>query len=111
LSHTGGSLQDTIMITHIVVFWTDKPHGENRDRLLAEARKLGSIPGVKNYRAGVPVPSQRGVVDDSYAVAISMDFETQADADHYQTHPDHQAFIKNAVAPLVKRLTVYDFEG
>lgn len=99
------------MITHVVVFWTDKPHGENRDRLLAAARKLASIPGVKNFRAGIPVPSSRGVVDESYAVAISMDFETQGDADRYQNHPDHHAFVKNEVATFVKRLTVYDFEG
>lgn len=98
------------MITHVVVFWTDKPHNENRDRLLAGTREwLAPIPGVLEFRTGVPVPSARGVVDDSFAVAISMTFASQAAADAYQTHPLHLRFIDECVKPCVKRLVVYDF--
>ncbi|BET65722.1 hypothetical protein ASA1KI_06400 [Opitutales bacterium ASA1] len=98
------------MITHVVVFWTDKPHGENRERLLAGAREfLGPIPGVLEFRCGVPVPSPRGVVDDGFAVAISMTFVDQAAADVYQAHPLHVEFIEKCVKPYVRRLVVYDF--
>jgi hypothetical protein len=97
------------MITHVVVFWTDKPHGSNRDTLLLGSKKLAEIPGVLNFRTGVPVPSPRAVVDDGFAVAISMDFETQAHADIYQDHPLHHAFIETCVKPYAKRLVVYDF--
>jgi hypothetical protein len=98
------------VITHVVIFWTDKPHGENRDKLLAGAREyLAPIPGVKEFRSGVPIPSPRGVVDDGFAVAISMSFETQDDADVYQAHPMHGQFIEECVKPHVKRLVVYDF--
>lgn len=98
------------MITHVVVFWTDKPYGENRDRLLAGTRDyLARIPGVQEFRAGVPVPSPRGVVDDGFAVAISMTFVDQAAADVYQQHPLHIDFIERCVKPHVKRLVVYDF--
>ncbi|WP_309386214.1 Dabb family protein [Cerasicoccus frondis] len=97
------------MITHVVVFWLDKPYGENREQLLVAARKLGEIPGCGNFRAGTAVPSPRGVVDDSFAVAISMDFVDQAAADAYQAHPDHLKFINEGVKPFVKRFVVYDF--
>ncbi|GHB99607.1 Dabb family protein [Cerasicoccus arenae] len=97
------------MITHVVVFWLDKPYGENRERLLAATKLLGKIAGADNFRAGVTVPSSRGVVDDSFAVAISMDFADQEAADSYQAHPEHQKFIQEAVKPLVKRFVVYDF--
>ncbi len=97
------------MITHVVIFWLDKPYGENRDLVLEAARKLGDIPGCENFRTGGPVPSIRGVVDDSFAVAISIDFADQAAADAYQVHPDHQKFINDAVKPYVKRFVVYDF--
>jgi hypothetical protein len=97
------------MITHVVVFWTDKPVETHRATLLSHAKKLGEIPGVLEYRVGPPVPSPRGVVDDSYSFAISMTFATQADADTYQTHPLHQEFIEQAVKPFVKRFVVYDF--
>lgn len=98
------------VITHVVVFWTDKPHAENRDRLLAGTRDLlARIPGVLEYRCGVPVPSPRGVVDDSFSVAISMSFTDAEAAEVYQKHPLHLQFIAECVAPYVKRLVVYDF--
>lgn len=97
------------MITHVVIFWLDKPYGENREQLLAAARELGNIPGCENFRAGQAVPSARGVVDDSFAVAISMDFADQAAADAYQAHPDHVKFVTESVKPLVKRFVVYDY--
>lgn len=98
------------MITHVVVFWTDKPHGESRDKVLAGAREfLPRIPGVTEFRCGAPVPSPRGAVDDSFAVAISMSFADQAAADVYQAHPLHMRFVEEAFKPNVRRFVVYDF--
>ena len=98
-----------VMITHVVVFWLDKPYGENREQLLAAAKELAKIPGAANFRAGTAVSSARGAVDDSFAVAISMDFENQAAADAYQTHPDHVKFVQESVKPFVRRFVVYDY--
>jgi len=98
------------MITHVVVFWTDKPHGENRDAVLRGARELlPKVPGVLNFQCGTPVPSRRGAVDDSFAVAIAMQFETQEAADAYQAHPLHQEFVDKYFKPNVTRFVVYDF--
>ncbi len=98
------------MITHVVIFWVNEPIAENTEKLLEGCRKLlEDIPGVQNFRVGKPVPSPRGVVDGSYAVAISMDFVDQAAADAYQSHPQHVDFVENCFKPIVGRAVVYDF--
>ena len=82
-------MQSAVMITHVVVFWTDKPPGEAQEKIAAGARELlAEIPGALEFRSGIPVPSTRGVVDDSFAAAISMTFEDQSAADTYLAQPD-----------------------
>lgn len=97
------------MITHVVVFWTDKPHAENAAKLLDGARRLAAIPGVLNFRCGTPEPSPRGAVDDSFSVAISMDFADEAAAAVYQSHPLHQEFLTGPFRDYSRRFVVYDF--
>ncbi|RKX35065.1 MAG: Dabb family protein [Verrucomicrobia bacterium] len=98
------------MITHVVVFWTDKPSGEAREKIAAGARELlTEVPGAMEFRSGVSVPSPRGVVDDSFAAAISMTFRDQAAADAYLAHPLHVRFVEECVKPYVRRFVVYDF--
>jgi hypothetical protein len=99
------------MITHVVIFWADKPHGENKEKLLAGASTLAEIPGVLEFRFGPAVPSSRAVVDDSFAVAISMTFRSPADLDAYIAHPIHAQFVEECVRPLSRRFVVYDFGG
>lgn len=96
------------MITHVVVFWT-KNENANREELLKGTEILKEIPGVLEFRRGLAVPSERDVVDDSFAVAISMTFADQATADNYQAHPIHDKFVAEYVKPLVSRVIVYDF--
>ncbi len=97
------------MITHIVLFWTDKPGTAEQKRLMEGAELLKDIPGVANYRFGTPVPSPRGVVDDSYSVALAMDFADAEAAANYQAHPLHVRFVEEFVKPNVRRFVVYDF--
>lgn len=97
------------MITHVVIFWLDKPYAQNREDFFKGAKTLGNIPDVLEYRCGVAVPSNRGVVDDSFAVGISMTFKDQAVADQYQNHPIHLEFVNKYVKTMVKRFVVYDW--
>lgn len=97
------------MIRHIVIFWTDKPHGENQEKVLKAAKELEKIPGVKNFHYGAPVESPRAAVDDSFACAIGMDFDDAEALKAYATHPDHVKFINETLKPLVGRFVVYDF--
>lgn len=97
------------MITHIVIFWTDKSDNAAREKLLAGAKTLTGIPGVLNYRFGPAIPSERGAVDDTFALALAMDFEDEEAAGVYQSHPLHVQFVNECVKPNVRRFVVYDF--
>ncbi|MGA2052001.1 MAG: Dabb family protein [Opitutales bacterium] len=97
------------MITHVAIFWVDKPVDKKTADLLAGAKKLADIPGVKHFRFGPAVPSDRGVVDDSFAVAISMDFKSRKALKKYTKHVDHVKFVQGPVKDAVRRMVAYDF--
>ena len=104
------ALYGTVMITHVVVFWTDKPQDEHRAKLLEGAeRLLATIPGVSNFRYGPALASSRAAVDDSFAMAISMDYTSHEAGATYQSHPQHIEFVEQYVKPLAKRFVVYAF--
>jgi hypothetical protein len=97
------------MITHIVIFWVDKPVDKNAANLRTAAKKLEDIPGVKRFRLGPAVPSDRGVVDDSFALAMSMDFKSRKALKKYTKHPEHVKFIQGPARECVRRIVAYDF--
>lgn len=97
------------MITHVVVFWTNKPSEQPSAQLIDAARRLlAEIPGVENFRAGKAMASERAMVDDSFAIAISMDFADDAALQAYQIHPAHKEFVVEYAKVLAPRYIVYD---
>ena len=100
------------MLTHVVICWFRKYAPADavsrfRARALAD---LPGIPGVKHLNCGMPIPSERPVVDKSYSVALSMGFDGRAELDAYAVHPVHQKFSAECVKPVAERVLVYDFE-
>lgn len=100
------------MLTHVVMIWFRKDAPADavagfRARALAD---LTGVPGVKHLNCGVPIPSERPVVDKSYSVALSMMFSGREELDAYQVHPVHQKFSAECVKPVAERVLVYDFE-
>jgi len=99
------------MFSHVVIFWTDPKNPQAADLLVAGAKKyLASIPGIANFHVGRMAPSHRPVVDQSYAVALNVQFRDQKAQDEYQVHPLHLEFVEKAFKPNCARLVVYDFE-
>ena len=99
------------MINHVVIFWL-KPDkiDEGRRALLASAeRDLKGIDGVRTLGWGGPIPTGRKVVDTSYHVALTMQFDSESQLQKYQAHPVHQNFLKECVTPFVEKIVVYDF--
>jgi hypothetical protein len=97
------------MFSHVVIFWTDPSKPDAPDEVIAGAKKyLAPIPGVTNFNAGKMVSSHREVVDQSYQVGLSIQFENKKVQDDYQTHPLHLEFI-NQCKSLWTNVTVYDF--
>ena len=98
------------MFSHIVIFWTDPTQPDATQELLAGCDEyLKSIPGVLHYHAGMMVPSERPVVDQSYQVALNVVFASKQAQDEYQVHPQHLEFIDKVFKRVCRKVLVYDF--
>jgi hypothetical protein len=99
------------MFSHVVIFWTDPAKPKAADELLAGAEKcLRPIPGIVSFHVGRMMPSHRPVVDQSYQVALNVQFASKQAQDDYQVHPLHLEFVEKAFKPNCARVVVYDFE-
>lgn len=98
------------MFSHVVIFWTDPKNPRAADELIAGAQKfLAPIPGIVGFHVGKMVPSHRPVVDQTYAVALNVQFATKQAQDDYQVHPLHLEFVEKAFKPNCAKVVVYDF--
>ena len=99
------------MLSHVVIFWTKPELPGAADALIAGAEQyLRPIPLAKGFHIGRMVPSQREVVDQSYQVALNLQFENKQQQDNYQIHPLHLEFVEKAFKPNCQRAVIYDFE-
>jgi hypothetical protein len=98
------------MFSHVVIFWTNPHRPDAPGELIAAAKKyLASIPGIVNFHVGRMATSHRDVVDQTYQVALNIQFQSKQAQDEYQVHPQHLEFVKQC-EPLFAKLVIYDFE-
>ncbi len=98
------------MFIHTVYFWLrpGTPPAA-RDRLIRDCREfLGRIPTVRQLWAGPPAMTPRDVVDNSYAVGLTVVLNDRTGHDIYQAHPLHEEFIRRNKTHW-QRVQVYDF--
>ncbi|MEI6233036.1 MAG: Dabb family protein [Planctomycetota bacterium] len=100
------------MFIHTVYFWLKEgTPAAAKDKLIADCYKfLKAIPTTKQIWAGAPAMTPRDVVDNSYAVGLTVILDDDAGHDVYQTHPLHLEFIAEN-KPHWQRVQVYDFRG
>ena len=99
------------MLSHVVIFWTKPEIPDATERLLAGAEQyLRPIEGVLSFHIGRMSPSHRDVVDQSYQVALNLQFESKQDEAAYQIHPLHLEFVEKVFKPVCARAVIYDFE-
>jgi hypothetical protein len=99
------------MFSHVVIFWTDPSRPDAPDGLIAAAKKyLESIPGIVHFHVGKMASSHRDVVDQTYQVALNIQFQSKQAQDEYQVHPQHLEFV-NQCKPLFAKVVIYDFES
>ncbi len=99
------------MFSHVVIFWTKSDKPSAADELIAGAEKyLRPIPGVTSFHVGRMVGSHRDVVDQSYQVALNLQFTNKQLQDEYQVHPLHLDFVEKSFKPNCERVMIYDFE-
>jgi hypothetical protein len=98
------------MFSQLVIFWANPSKPDAPNELIAAAKKyLASIPGIVNFHVGKMVTSPREVVDQTYQVALNIQFQSKQAQDNYQDHPQHLEFV-NLCRPLSAKLVIYDFE-
>lgn len=100
------------MFVHTVYFWVkDGTPAEAVEQLVGDCRELlGKIPTVRQLWAGRPAMTPREVVDNSYAVGLTVVLDDVAGHDAYQVHELHKVFIERNRAWWA-RVQIYDFAG
>ena len=97
------------MFIHTVYFWLKPGTTEDaRNQLVHDCREyLGKVPSVKKLWAGVPAMTPREVVDNSYAVGLTVILDDTKGHDIYQEHPLHKEFIARNKSHW-DRVQIYD---
>lgn len=98
-------------LVHVVAFWL-KPSAPKdlvaRMRDFYLARVVREVPGVESAWIGLPQPSDRSVVDDSFSCMSIVRFASAAAEVGWQTHPVHDE-LRKLFEPHLDRVVVYDF--
>ncbi len=98
-------------INHTVVMWLKDPGNEvHRQTLIGVAESFRAIPGVRSVTAGPCIPSARSIVDSSFDVAVTLTFNSKEKLQQYLDNPEHKAAAASTLKPLVKKITVYDYQ-
>jgi hypothetical protein len=96
-------------LIHTAYFWLKNPGSQkDREQLIAGLKTLKQVPSVKALHIGLPATTEkRDVVDNSFDVSELMFFDDLEGQSAYQSHPIHQAFVKNC-SHLWDRVAVKD---
>lgn len=93
---------------HHVYFWLkNTDSAEDRSKLIEGLKILAKVPMIRTSHIGLPAPTNRSVIDSSYAVSWLCFFDDLKDQEIYQDHPIHLEFIANC-ASLWDKVVVYD---
>jgi hypothetical protein len=107
---TSSTIGATGQVHHVVICWLKQP-GDSaaRSRLVEVSRSFASLPGVLQVTAGAVLPSDRGIVDSSFDVAIVMTFANRQALADYLESPRHRQATHEVLRPLTSKVIVYDF--
>lgn len=103
-----GSPEMKNVFIHHVYFWLKNPgNSEDLNKLVAGLKKLSVVKTIQQFHIGKPAPTQRDVIDSSYAVSWFTSFKSKADQDSYQSDPIHLKFVEEC-SSLWQKVVVYD---
>lgn len=104
------SMPEKTTFIHHVFFWLNNPASkEDKSRLVAGLKKLSKVKTIRSFHIGQPAPTDRTVVDSSYAISWMVVFKNKAGQDSYQQDPIHLKFIEEC-SSLWSKVLVYDSE-
>ncbi len=91
---------------HNVYFWLKNP--ADIETFVEGVKGLANIKYLRDVHVGVPVPSDKPIVESSYHVSLLTIFNSIEDHDLYQVDPIHENFLANYVKQYVERVMVTD---
>ena len=98
------------MIVHQVYFWLKKPKKDLKD-VMKGCKEIGKLKSAHSYQVGIPAATEkRPVIDDSYHIALTVNFKSIEDHDIYQQDPVHLDFIAKH-GDKWEKVQIYEFEG
>ncbi len=96
------------MFIHHVYFWLNNPESESDlEQLKKGLQTLTVIETIGMYQMGIPAPTNRDVIDRTYAVSWMLMFDNLEDEEIYQHHPLHKKFVADC-SHLWSKVIVYD---
>lgn len=96
------------MFIHHVYFWLKNPSSkEDLDALVEGLEKLSKVKTIKLFHIGKPAPTNRDVIERSYAVSWLCHFDDAEGQDSYQVDPIHLKFVEEC-EHLWQKVIVYD---
>lgn len=99
------------MLVHSVYFWL-KPEltATQREAVRQGLETLRAVSGVRQIYIGKPAATmERGVIDNTFDLALTVLFDNIAAQDAYQIDPLHKAFLEK-FGGTWKKVIVYDSE-
>lgn len=97
-------------ISHVVMVWLKPEVTEaQKKNIMSAAQQLSAIPGVTSVQAGLPVPSERSIVDDSFSFGIHIGLSNADAINSYLNHPIHVNYVDAHIKGKANKLLIYDF--
>jgi len=98
-------------LTHVGLVWLKNPgNAPERQRLIDALHRFArEIPEVRSLSVGQPHASASKLVDSTFDVCFTMQFDDQAALDRYSKNPVHQKAAEEAFLPLSQKIVFYDF--
>ncbi len=99
------------MFIHTVFFWLQDSITEQENSFFQQfLQRLCTIEHMTAAYAGVPAPTNREVIDNTYDYSLTFIFTNKEEQDKYQVHPIHKEFVEKC-AHLWRKVIVYDAVG
>ena len=95
------------MLVHVVLMRFKAPLTETQTKEIAEgfARLAGLIPQIRSYAYGRDLALKTGNAD----YALVAEFASEQDLSIYRDHPEHLAFAKTVMGPLLETVQACQF--
>lgn len=110
-SSLAGPAEESGKLTHIGLVWLKRPGNDaDRQRLVDALHRFAlEIPEVRSVSFGKPHGTSSQLVDSSFDLCFTLQFDDQAAMDRYAQHPVHQKAAEEDFLPLCQKILFYDY--